>query len=89
MNATDRKLASELRERLSKLEDEANDIASQLEGLADAEQEKFDNMNEGLQQSEQGQRIESAAGSLGEAKDAAEEIATNASDACSALDNIE
>jgi len=40
-----------------------------LEELRDAEQEKFDNMSEGLQASERGQAIETAANNLSSAYD--------------------
>lgn len=46
----------------------ANDL---LEPLAEAEQEKFDNMTEGLQQGENGQRIESWANALASAQESA------------------
>lgn len=40
------------------------DIRSQVEEMAGEEQDKFDNMSEGLQQGENGQRIEQAAEAL-------------------------
>lgn len=56
----------------------------ELRSLADAEQEKFDNLNEGLQASEQGQAYEAAAEALGEAADACE-----SGDCQEAIDAIE
>lgn len=54
-----------------KLLDEAKAI---IEEIGEGEQEKFDNMTEGLQASERGQRME--------------EVATELSDAASTLDDI-
>lgn len=62
MNKADRKL---LAEAIAKLQ-EANGI---LDGLATEEQEKFDNMPEGLQQADNGQAIETAANTLRENTD--------------------
>lgn len=53
-----------------------------IEELADAEREKFDNMSEGLQASEQGQRIEAAADCLENTKSSLE-------DAISSIEEIE
>lgn len=53
-----------------------------LEQLATAEQDKFDNMSEGLQSSERGQAIEAAANTLAEANRSVET-------ALEELDNIE
>lgn len=70
MNAQDRKEVGELLDRLDKVVAEFSDIKELLRELADAEQEKFDNMSEGLQQSEKGQAIQEAATELGNAADA-------------------
>jgi hypothetical protein len=87
MNAADRKQVAAI---LGELEDLKAKIVTQgeaLRELADAEQEKFDNMPEGLQQGDAGQKIEANAGALGEAADAAEQ--GNADEAIEALGNIE
>lgn len=47
----------------------------EVEGLRDDEQEKFDNLPEGLQQAERGQAMEEAVGYLEEAADKLEEAA--------------
>jgi len=60
MNKQDRK---EL-ERALGLIDEATAI---VENIREAEQEKFDNMNEGLQQSEGGQKLEQNVSTLDDA----------------------
>lgn len=67
MNQQDRDQVAALVARLEDLKANAEAIGNEISTLAEAEQEKFDNMNEGLQQSEQGQGIEAAAGFLDEA----------------------
>lgn len=52
---------AEQREEYAK---ELEDLKETLEGIRDAEQEKFDNMPEGLQGSERGEAIENAVGEL-------------------------
>jgi acyl-CoA reductase-like NAD-dependent aldehyde dehydrogenase len=68
-NATRKQLAAivaVLEDVQSKLESE--DMAG-VKDAADAEREKFDNMSDGLQASERGQKIEAAADALDEAAD--------------------
>lgn len=67
MNASDRK---ELDKAITLLE-EAKTI---IESIAEQEQEKFDNLTEGLQQSERGHRFE--------------EISSNLNDQASSIDDI-
>lgn len=50
------------------------EIATDLESLKDEEREAFDNLSEGLQQSEQGQATEAAADALDNAYDALDEL---------------
>jgi len=57
MNAAQRK---QLEKVLSLIED----AKAQCEEMAEAEREKFDNLSEGLQQSEKGETIEAAADAL-------------------------
>jgi hypothetical protein len=87
MNAQDRKRVSEIVSALEGLKAEIVTQGEALRELADAEQEKFDNMTEGLQQGEKGQAIEAAADALGEAADAAEQ--GNADEALETLGSIE
>lgn len=87
MNAADRKAASALKVRLEELKSEVETVGEALRELADAEQEKFDNMPESLQQGDAGQAIETAAGALDEAASAAEE--GNADEAIQALDQVD
>jgi hypothetical protein len=49
------------RDTLTKLQAQLEDIKSQVETIAEAEQEKFDNLSEGLQNSEKGETIQQAA----------------------------
>ena len=84
MNAADRKIASEAFSKLEKLASEFEEIKSELSDLADAEQEKYDNMSEGLQAGEKGQTIQTAAENLREAAEA-----DGPQEAVDALGNIE
>lgn len=52
------------RKELDKIIGELEDIKSRVETLQEAEQEKFDNLSEGLQQAESGQKLETAASAL-------------------------
>lgn len=72
MNAQDRKAVSELVSKLEGLKAEAETLGESLRSLADAEQEKFDNMSEGLQGADKGQAIEQAASDLSSAADSLE-----------------
>ena len=64
MNKKDRKRVSDMLEQIE-------GIASELEEMGEAEQEKYDNLPEGLQDSEQGENIQQAADYL---QDAASEL---------------
>lgn len=72
MNATDRKKANAIISQIEALKAQADALAGELRELADAEQEKFDNMPEGLQGGDRGQAMEEAAGNLSSAADALE-----------------
>lgn len=64
MNKANRKTIAEKIKALESLRDEMGAIADVLRDFASEEREKFDNMPESLQQSEQGQAIENAADTL-------------------------
>lgn len=87
MNDATRKEVSSIVSELEALKAKVEDFGNQLRALADAEQEKFDAMPEGLQQGDRGQAIESAASTLDEAASAAEE--GNLTEALDALGNLE
>lgn len=72
VNKQDREQVAVIQAKLEDLKAQIEAAGQELQALADAEQEKFDNLNEGLQQSEQGQAIEAAAETLGEAASACE-----------------
>lgn len=67
MNNAQRKAIAELVVKLNNLKDEAGTLGAQIQELADDEQEKFDNLSEGLQQSDNGQKMEESAQALGNA----------------------
>lgn len=87
MNQAQRKIVADKLQQLIGLKEQIEAIGSELRTLADEEQEKFDNMPEGLQASENGQAIETAAQALDEAAGYAEE--GNAGEAVGALENVE
>ena len=84
MNKTDRKAVSALLEQLQDLRSKCEAIGEQITELAEAEREKFDNMPEGLQEGERGQKIDEAATLLEEAACAAQD-----SDLTNAIDSLE
>lgn len=87
MNQSDRKVVKGLLARLEAMASEAEEIAATLQDMADAEQEKFDNLSPGLQESEKGQKIGECATYLFDAADSADN--GNVKDAAEALGNIE
>lgn len=48
----------EQREKLQNIKDRLQNISEELEALGDEEQEKFDNLNEGMQAMEKFQKLE-------------------------------
>jgi methyl-accepting chemotaxis protein len=69
-------LIEQLNEKISDYKETFADIATAIEEMRDEEQEKFDNLSEGLQQSEKGQTFEATISAL----DTAYDQANNASD---------
>lgn len=57
------------RNRIEAALNKLDEVKSEVEGLAAEEREAFDNLSEGLQQSEKGEAIEEAANSLESAVD--------------------
>ena len=87
MNAADRKAVSDEVSKLEEMKSDISMIGEALRELADAEQEKYDNLSEGLQASEKGQAIQTAAEALDEAASECDE--GNIQSALDALGNIE
>jgi len=88
MNKATRKQINDLLETIGKIEELRSEAASLLSdlrdsitGLADEEQEKFDNMSEGLQAGPTGEAISAAAEALSNAAAAAELLASDFEDA--------
>lgn len=54
MNKADRNRLDEIKTELGNLQLQVQQLGSDLREMADAEQEKFDNLSEGLQNSERG-----------------------------------
>lgn len=76
--AIDRAIIDELllmaTESLEQYKETFADIATEIEEIKDEEQEKYDNMPEGLQQGDRGQAIETAISALDSAYDACREF---------------
>jgi hypothetical protein len=70
------------RERIWAIRDELETLKTEIETIGNDEQEKFDNMSEGLQQSEKSQAMQSAA-------EYCEEAVSGLDDVVSVLHNIE
>ena len=64
-----------LNEKIGEYKETFADAATMIEEIRDEEQEKFDNLSEGLQASEKGQALEAAVSSLDTALDAANNAA--------------
>lgn len=85
MNRNDRKQIRNIYEVLSvSLEDIKNQLST-LEEMRDEEESKFDNMPEGLQESERGEAIQEAIDKLSEVVDMLESVASDLEDACNEL----
>ena len=67
-------LIEDLNGKIADYKETFTDAKTMIEELRDEEQEKFDNLSEGLQQSERGQAIEAAVSALDEAMSAIEPI---------------
>lgn len=87
MNDAIRKKLVKIREELELLQGKIQDISSEVEVLRDDEQEKFDNMTEGLQQTERGQLCEAASQALDEVFNGFESISGSFDDIFSNLDD--
>lgn len=74
MNKNDRK---QIAEWIDKLEE----IKSGVEGMQSSEEDKFDNLPEGIQESEHGERMTEAIENLGYAVDSIEEAICSLNDA--------
>lgn len=66
MNKDERKKLHKLEETVSRLLDEVNTVLADIQDMEAAEQEKFDNLSEGLQASDMGQKLETSAQALQE-----------------------
>lgn len=84
-----------IRKRLAKIQEEAGNLVSGLEtfqeevtGLGEEEREKFDNMSENLQSSENGQKFEEAADLLDEVSGELEEALQSVKDALERLGEL-
>lgn len=90
MNKAIRKEISVLVEKLTTLKEQFDlDLKAQVETIRDNEQEKLDNMPEGLQSGEPGNKLEEVINHLDSAVDALENVASEIDDCISSLNEIE
>ena len=87
MNNVTRKRISEIVVELSKAASLVEPLASEIVDMQSDEQEKFENMTEGLQASERGQRIRECAEQLQEAADKIQEAFDSLEEAQGTLDS--
>ena len=85
MNATEKKQVAKFRDELEGYKLKIEDIGGILREMADREQEKYDNLSDGLQNSERGQAIGKAASALDDAATCCESSG-EAYDALASLD---
>lgn len=88
MNAQQRKALAALVESLKAFEfpsvEDLEKIKEDVSDMAEAEDEKFNNLSEGLQQAERGQALETARDALNEAAEKIQEVI----DAIESLDDL-
>jgi hypothetical protein len=84
MNAEGRKAIQTIIDMLQGIS--LDDTVEQLDTLADEEQGKFDNLSEGLQAAERGQKLEAAASALSSAKSSLESAKGDIESAISELE---
>lgn len=84
MNAAGRKELDRLFAELREAQEKVENIGAEIRTLAEAEQEKFDNLSDGLQQAEAGQKLESMAEALNSLADYCE-----GGDIAAAIDEVE
>lgn len=78
----------EVRTKLESVSKELSDIQSNLESIAVDEENKFDNLSEGLQQSDRGQAMQQAADELNEAASYVESAAQELQNAIEMIDSV-
>jgi hypothetical protein len=88
MNADQRKTLAKVAAQIAHHAAMLDDLRSELEQTREDEQDKFDNMPEGLQQGERGQAIEEAVSTLEEAISSLEEAIGSAEEAASSIENL-
>ena len=64
----------EQRKSISEINGQLEDLKQRIEGLRDGEQEKYENLSEGLQATERGMKLEAAADNLGNAFDMLQDV---------------
>lgn len=69
MNKLRRKEIAEIQNRLEKLKEEVENVMLDLESIQEAEQDYFDNMPEGIQAGEKGDKAQESIDNLSEAVD--------------------
>lgn len=87
MNQAQRKLIANIVAKLNDLKEEVQSLTGEIQSIADDEQEKYDNMPEGLQGGDKGSAIQNAADALTAAAESAGD--GNIQEAIDSLEGIE
>ena len=86
MNKARRKILSDLLTQIIKIKDELEDLKSGVESEGESERESFDNLSEGLQQADNGQKIEAAATELEQAVSSVDDAINCLNDAVTSIE---
>ena len=89
MNAKDKKTVSNILNAIELIRCQVEEHMDAIEYMASSEHEKFDNMSEGLQQTEKGQAIGSAAQTMESIQQALEQAFDALEEAVSEFGNLE
>lgn len=87
MNKQKRDELAIIHQKLTNMLDTLTVISADVEEMKDEEQEKYDNMSEGFQQSENGQKIEAAATALDNAVSELQQMESSLQTALEEIDN--
>lgn len=87
MNKERRNELTAIMASIERIRMEVEEVQGLLQGVADAEQEAFDNLPEGLQQAEKGQRTEEIASNLAETAYTLENIVSELEEANNVIED--
>jgi uncharacterized phage infection (PIP) family protein YhgE len=88
MNDTRRKSLADIRSRIELALGELGNAKEELEDVINAEQEAFDNMPEGLQQTDRGQAMEDGLSTLDDASSTLDDSISSLEDIMGQIDEV-